>query len=115
MKKNVISGGYTPQEARNMLLIRGLEHVKSIVPHNVSRIANLSDCDDLPQFWLSATYGHNCLKQVNLRLDLRLCWECNYAICDYLYGLSPTLWFSGNVQQHYCELCGNWEDDDIPF
>jgi len=130
MSKNVMSGGYTPQEARNLLLIRGLEHVKAIIPHNVPKNANLTEFDDLPQFWLDSwirgdacTYDfekssyrtHGQMTLVYIRLDMKLCWACHHAIADYLRGLSPTLSFCGDVHRHYCELCGKWENDDVPF
>lgn len=130
MSKSVMSGGYTAQEARNLLLIRGVEHVKGIVPHNVPKNANMGEFDDLPQFWLdntirgdACTYNfeqsrytvHGQMTLAYIRLDMRLCWNCSHAIFDYLKSLSPTLSFISNVHQHYCELCGKWEIDDIPF
>lgn len=130
MSKNVMNGGYTKQEARNLLLIRGVEHVKGIVPHNVPKNANMGEFDDLPQFWLdyetlgwANTYSFDFHTYINhgrmtimyLRLDMKLCWNCSHAIQDYLKSLSPILKFVSDVHQHYCELCGKWEIDDIPF
>lgn len=130
MSKNVMSGGYTPQEARNLLLIRGIEHVKDIIPHNAPKIANLEECDDLPLFWLDyinlnyantydfnkSTYiNHGRMSTLYLRLDMKLCWHCSNMLREYLISLSPMLSFHGNVVQHYCEICGEWEPDEIPF
>lgn len=129
MGKNVMSGGYTAQEARNLLLIRGIEHVKAIIPHNVPKIENLAQFDDLPLFysdgnyheianyehWLWSTEGYGEIVGLRIKLDCTLCLACYEGFRNYFDALSPTLYLYSVVRRDYCGVCGKWENDDIPF
>lgn len=129
MAKNVMIGGYTAQEARNLLLIRGVEHVKGIVPHNAPKIEDLAEFDDLPEWWLSGVWeepvdyerwlwnneGYGEIRGIAIRIDIRMCYECFFSIRQVFKELSPTIFVVCDVRQGYCELCGKWENDDIPF
>ena len=130
MSKNITSGGYTAQEARNLLLIRGIEHVKGIVPHKAQKIENLGEFDDLPivyvesvyceianyEYWLWSVDGYGEIVGVALDIDCNICHECKRALQAYYDAVSPTLYFRGRVNRGYCGVCGAWEGDDgIPF
>jgi len=130
MSKNVMSGGYNEQEARNLLLIRGIEHVKGIIPHNVPKNANLAEFDDLPtisveQIWNSFAqrkpHRNVRLYQMRLKFDEPVCQNC----CDALelwsqkdimsYDGYRLIQFSHNWNDEICVLCGGICDDFIPF
>lgn len=129
MAKNIMSGGYSTQEARNLLLIRGIEYVRGIVPHNAPKNENLGEFDDLSQFWFDGdwyevadyeywlwnTSGYGEIKGIAIRLDIPLCYTCAFAIRNYFTALSVTIYFRYFVERGYCGVCGEWENDDIPF
>lgn len=128
MAKNIMSGGYTAQEARNLLLIRGIEHVKGIIPHNVPKNANLSAFEDfelefdgdwweaIPQFALK----HERTGQIHgirCKVNYWLCNNCLVSLQDYVWLLSPSLWVVAKREFciGVCEFCGKGVCDDIPF
>lgn len=137
MTKNVASGGYTEQQARNLMLINGIEHVKGIVPRNAPKIADLSECDDFTPIWFDSVFNdelvtyvyetdddgyyvsddiyHGKVRGINIRFDAKLCWTCATLMRDYYSAISQSIRLVTNVDRHYCEFCGKWESDEVPF
>jgi len=126
--KNAITGGMSEQDARAMLLKRGIVAFQAIAGSLPQKNSEIAKFDDLPPFWFDSAY-HDCfarlenashdyigaLHGINIRFDVMICWECAHALRDYFNLLSPTIRLFAHTHEGYCGLCGKWEHDDIPF
>jgi len=122
MSKNVMNGGYTAQEARNLLLIRGIEHVKGIIPHKAPKNENLGEFDSTPHLELLPTkkclyFDRIWICRLECRCNKHLCWRCACQINDvieHFYGETIhvyPLWDTGAA----CYFCGDVSNGEFPF
>jgi hypothetical protein len=67
------------------------------------------------QQWLWSRRGSGEVVGIRLRVDCAVCYGCRDKLRRYYDDISPTLYFYATIHIGYCDVCGVWENDDIPF
>lgn len=125
--RNMVTGGMSEQEARRMLLERGIFAFKCLAGSLPQKECDLSKFSDIElifdgdwyegiyedEYWFADKWGE--VRGIRIKLHENICYDCHGALRKAFQQISETLYFYQVVEIGCCAVCGKWEDDAIPF